>query len=34
MFRLPGRAYSTFCVSGDSIYAFNIQESQIELLVR
>ena len=34
IFRLPGRGYSTFCVSGDSIYAFNVLLSQIELLVK
>ena len=34
IFRLPERGYSNFCVSGDSIYAFNILKSQIELLVK
>jgi len=32
--QLPGKLYESFCVTNDTIYAFNTKDSQIELLVR
>lgn len=32
--QLPGKVYESFCVDNDTIYAFNGQNSSIELLVR
>lgn len=32
--QLPGKLYESFCVDNDTIYAFNGQNSSIELLVR
>ena len=34
IFELPGNIYNTFCMSGDSIYAFNHINSQIEILIK
>lgn len=32
--QLPGKLYESFCIENDTIYAFNGQNSNIELLVK